>query len=204
MSNELRTGRVEALCDGIFAIAMTLLIVSFTEMINWPASINEAELRKLLFDMVPDLVYYVQSFIILGAFWIEHHHQFHYIRHTDLKLLFINIFAFMFVALIPFSTMIVGDYGHTRIAAVLFEVNLLCAGIFFYIQWAYAVRKPGMTDPALDGNTIKFYSRKNLVVPVISVVAIAVSFIKPQIGSLIYFAAPFIIILQKSKQSLRA
>lgn len=197
MHNELKTKRVEALCDGIFAIAMTLLIVGFNDMVNWPKSLNETELRSLIFQMLPDLAYYVQSFIILGAFWIEHHHQFHYIKHTNLTLLFISLLAFMFVALIPFSTLIVGDYGHTHIAAILFEANLLCAGLFFYIHWVYAASKPGMTDRALDIKTIKFYNRKNLVIPIVSVIAIAISLVNPQVGSSIYFTVPIIIVLQR-------
>jgi len=199
MKNELKTGRIEALCDGIFAIAMTLLIVGFADMAQWSSAMSEEELRKVLFSMWPDFAYYVQSFIILGAFWIEHHHQFHYIKHTDVKLLFINIFAFIFVAFIPVSTMIVGDYGHTRIAAFLFEVNLLLAGLFFYIHWRYATGKSGMTDHGLDKKTRQFYSRKNLVIPIVSVAAILITFISPQAGSSIYFIVPFIIAMQRGK-----
>ena len=197
MIGELKTNRIEALCDGIFAIAMTLLIVGFNDMIGWSKSMSEAQLSKVLSGILPDLAYYVQSFIILGAFWIEHHHQFHFIKHTNLTLLFINIFAFMFVALIPFSTLIVGDYGHTRIAAILFEANLLLAGLMFYIHWAYAVKKEGMMDHELDRNTINFYKRKNLVIPIVSVIAINISLINPRVGSSMYFAVPFIIALQK-------
>ena len=199
MKNELKTNRVEALCDGIFAIAMTLLIIGFSDMTQWASVVSEDQLRKLLLSMLPDFAYYVQSFIILGAFWIEHHHQFHYIKHTDIKLLFINIFAFIFVAFIPISTLIVGDYGHTRIAAFLFESNLLVAGLLFYVHWKYASSTPGMTDPELDEKTIKFYNRKNLVIPTVSVIAILITFISPQVGSSIYFTVPFIIALQKGK-----
>jgi len=199
MNNELKTARVETLCDGIFAIAMTLLIVGFADMSQWASVTDDEQLRKLLFSMWPDFVYYVQSFIILGAFWIEHHHQFHYIKHTDLKLLFINLFAFIFVALIPVSTLIVGDYGHTRTAAFLFEINLLFAGLLFYIHWRYASGKSGMLSNDVDRKTIQFYSRKNLVIPIVSVIAILITFISPQIGSSIYFIVPFIIAMQRGK-----
>ena len=199
MNNELKTGRVEALCDGIFAIAMTLLIVGFGDMAQWAGVLSEDQLCKLLLSMWPDFAYYVQSFIILGAFWVEHHHQFHYIKHTDLKLLFINIFAFIFVALIPVSTLIVGDYGHTKIAAFLFEANLLLAGLCFYFHWRYASGKSGMIDREIDRKTIQFYNRKNLVIPAVSVIAILITFLSPQVGSSIYFIVPFIIAMQKGK-----
>lgn len=197
MNRELKTSRIETLCDGIFAISMTLLIVGFNDMASWPGTIGEAELRKALFAMWPDFVYYVQSFLILGAFWIEHHHQFHYIRRVDLKLLVINILAFMFVALIPFSTLVVGDYGHTKIAAFLFEVSLFLAGLFFYINWRYASGEPGMMDGELDKKIVRFYNRKNLVIPIVSVAAVAITFVNPQMGSSIYFVAPFIIAMQR-------
>lgn len=197
MNNELKTSRVEALCDGIFAIAMTLLIVGFNEVLNWPKSLNEAELYGKMMEILPDIAYYAQSFIILAAFWVEHHHQFHYIKHTNLTLLFINLIAFMFIALIPFFTLVMDDYGLTRIAAALFNVNLLCAGALFYAHWAYAVNTPGMVDPSLDSKTIEFYKRKNLVIPVVSLIAIGVSFINPRVGSSMYFAVPVIILLLK-------
>ena len=199
MKSELKTARIETLCDGIFAIAMTLLVISFNEMAFYTKTMNEAQLREALFAMWPDFIYYVQSFLILGAFWIEHHHQFHYIRHTDLKLLLINIFAFMFVALIPFSTLIVGDYGHTKVAAFLFEANLFFAGLFFYLNWKYAAGKSGMVDHDLDAKIVRFYNRKNLVIPIVSLIAMGVTLINSQVGSSLYFTVPFIIILQKGK-----
>ncbi len=199
MYTELKPSRVETLCDGIFAIAMTLLVVSFNDLARWPAIMNEAQVRKEILDLLPDFAYYVQSFIILGAFWVEHHHQFQYIKHVDLTLLFINIFAFMFVALIPFSTMVVGDYGHTRIAAMLFEINLLISGALFCVHWIYAAKKPGIANERLDSKTVNFYIRKNLVVPIISAIAIGISIINPQVGSSMYFVVPIIIFLQRDK-----
>ena len=199
MIAEMRTNRIEALCDGVFAIAMTLLIVGFNDLIKWPSYITEAQLEKAIMDVLPDLAYYVQGFIILGAFWIEHHNQFHYIKHVNLTLIAINILALMFVALIPFSTLIVGDYGHIRIAAILFEINLLCAGTLFYIHWAYAVRQPGMVSHDCNKKVIEFYRRKNLVIPIISVIAIGISLISSSVGSSMYFAIPVIIFLQKPK-----
>lgn len=199
MKNELKISRIEALCDGIFAIAMTLLIVGFNDLLKWPGSMTEPQLRGAILDMLPDLAYYVQGFIILAAFWIEHHQQFHYIKHVNLTLLSINMAALMFVALIPFSTLLVGDWGYLKTADIVFELNLLGAGTLFYIHWAYAVSRPGMVDSECDKKVIEFYKRKNSIIPIISIIAIGISLINPMVGSAMYFLVPLIIFLEKGK-----
>ena len=85
----LKTNRIEALSDGIFAIAMTILILSFETILHRPESyMNEEDFVKTLIGMWPDFIHYVQSFLILGVFWYQSHRQFHYIKSVDVRLLF--------------------------------------------------------------------------------------------------------------------
>lgn len=189
---ELKTNRIEALSDGIFAFAMTVLIFSFEILLEQPQYTDESALAAALYNMWPDLLFYVESFIILGVFWIEHHRQFHFIRCMNLRALFLNIVGLMFIALIPFSTVIVGDYGHMRIAAFLFEANLLIAGLLFYFNWSYAVRNSMLTDSGLTADIVGLYKRRNLIIPVVSLFAISVSYFKPLWGTILYFSCPLL------------
>jgi uncharacterized membrane protein len=191
---ELKTNRVEALSDGIFAIAMTILIFGFEIIFQQPAQVGGQAFVGMMHDLWPDFLHYVEGFIILGAFWMEHHHQFHYIKKTDQKLLFINIVAFMFISLIPVSTVIVGDYGYLREASILFEVNLLTAGVVFYTHWSYATSRRRLTNANLNYRIVRFYKRRNLVIPAVSLIAICVSLFSPRFGTIFYFAVPFILI----------
>ena len=191
----LKTNRIEALSDGIFAIAMTILILSFEAVLQQPIEYaNESHFIKALTGLWPDFIHYVQSFIILGAFWYQHHRQFHYIKRVDITLLFINIIGLMFIGLIPFTTVIVSDYGNFRLAAVLFELNLLLAGIVFFLHWLFATHKHYLVDKDLDISIIRYYRKRNLIIPAISLVALLLSVVAPRVGTLLYFIVPVILL----------
>jgi len=134
----------------------------------------------------------VQSFILLGIFWIVHHRQFDYIKFIDQGLLWLNILGLMFIALIPFSTSLIAEYGHVQIGALVFECNLLTIGCLFYIQWWYVIRKPHLLDRSLSMKRIISIKKRNLVVPFVSLVAIGLSFVSPDWSEVAYFAIPFI------------
>lgn len=194
---QMKTSRVETLCDGIFAIAMTLLVISLNEVFKWPKAASERELFRLVGELWPDVLYYFQSFIILGAFWLAHHKQFHYIQRTDTTLIFINIMALMFVALIPLTTVLVGDYRNNRVSAIIFEADFLLAGAAFYLHWRYATRGHRLVDPGLSAKTIRLYSARSLAIPAVSAVGICLSLINPALGTALYLVIPFIMIFQK-------
>jgi len=199
MANEhlnmsLKTSRIEALSDGIFAVAMTILIISFDILISPQKNISEADLIEDLLKLGPDFLHYIEGFIILGAFWIEHHYQFHFIQRTNSTLLFINIIGLMFIVLIPFSTCVAGDYSNSRVATWMLEINLLIAGLVFYLHWLYATAGRRLVAPNLDHQIIVFCARRNLIVPLVSVVALIASWFEPRWGHLLYLTVPFILI----------
>jgi uncharacterized membrane protein len=101
--------RIEALTDGVFAIVMTLLVLGIVvpHLSHLEAS---TELPKRLLDLRPVFLSYASSFIVLGFFWIGHDSQFHHIKRVNRTLLWITIFYLMFIALIPFSTALLGEY----------------------------------------------------------------------------------------------
>lgn len=123
----LTTRRIEALADGIFAFAMTLLVLTLTLP---DATQTKLSLSQLLADQWPKFFNYALSFALLAIFWIVHHQQFHFIRRTDRTHIWINIGILMFVALVPFTTDVAGDYSRQTIAELLFSGNLLILGLF--------------------------------------------------------------------------
>jgi len=112
--SRLATYRVENLGDGIFAIAMTLLILEFHVPQLGGPSVSRA-LAQALIEMWPVLICYAMSFLILGVLWIGHHNQFHFIRRTDRLMLWINLAFLMSIAFIPFSTGLLGRYPAERL-----------------------------------------------------------------------------------------
>ncbi|MFH1836911.1 MAG: TMEM175 family protein [Candidatus Omnitrophota bacterium] len=198
----LKTSRIEGLSDGIFAISMTILILSFEVVLRHPAAMGEKQLLDSLFSLLPDLLHYVESFILLGVFWFLHHQQFHYIKKTDAVLVFINILGLMFVGLVPFTTVMVSDYGQLRPAALLFEINLLLAGLTFFAHWVYATGKNRLIEEHLDAGIIKYYKMRNLIIPALSFCAMAISLLNPRNGIIVFFAVPFILVLFRRREGL--
>ncbi len=100
----------------------------------------------------------------------------------------------MFIVLIPFSTSLIAEYGHVQIGALVFECNLLAIGCLFYVQWWYVMRKDDLLDRNLSVQTILLIKKRNLTVPIVSLVAIGLSFFNPEWSEVPYFAIPFIMI----------
>lgn len=196
MTSGLDTGptakRLEALTDGVYAIAMTLLVLNI-EIPNIHKNITSRLLYIQLLNQWPLFLHYVMSFVLLGAFWIIHHVQFNRIKRVNRPLLWINIFGLMFIALIPFSTSYIADYGDFTIATLVFHCNMLLIGLTFFINYVYATINHRMVDKDLDNKIIVEGRKRNLIIPVISLLAILVSFFSPRWSSMPYMFIPFIL-----------
>lgn len=187
------TRRIEALTDGVFAIAMTLLVLSI-DIPRFPEGSAAQQLpRYLRYQLWPELSQYVLAFITLAAFWIGNHQQYHHIRRANSALLWLNILTLMLVVLIPFTTAVAGDYGDIRVGAQLFEFNLLLVGLVYYWHWSYATRHHRLVDPNLDPRHIAETRKAMLIIPCLSVVALGLAFITPGWSMTVYILIPFLI-----------
>ena len=204
MSPEVGDGvskaRIEALTDGVFAIVMTILGL---DVVVPHLSHSEAstELLKRLLELWPVVLSYASSFIILGFFWIGHDSQFHYIKRVNRPLLWITIFYLMFVALIPFSTSLLGEYADQQISVLIYGANLTIAFCWNYLHWRYATKNHRLVDSNLDPILITLVSRRYLVGIIMFLIAIAVSFINSNISLILYIGTPlyYLIPVQKHK-----
>ncbi|HOI13508.1 MAG TPA: TMEM175 family protein [Methanoculleus sp.] len=180
--------RIEALTDGIFAFAMTLLVLSLDvpEGLRDP---SDAAIAAMLAGQVPALFHYFLAFFILASFWIAHHAQVDRLRHIDRTFLWINIAMLMFVALVPFSVSLIGDYPGETFAAVIFEANLLFIGLIFAAQWRYAAHDNQLVRPGTD---IRRGNRRVMVVPAVSVVAILLALAGWTWSTAIYAVIPLV------------
>src|SRR5215469_15788500 len=119
---QLGRNRIEALTDGVFAVAMTLLVLDIRVPELQPLA--TAELPLKLLSLWPKFLSYTISFVILGVYWVGHHVQLSFIRRADRPLLWINILFLLWVALVPFSTALLSEYATTRIAIAIYGANL--------------------------------------------------------------------------------
>lgn len=177
------TKRIETLVDGIFAIAMTLLVLSI-DVPQLIGTVSNAAIQQALIDMLPKLYIYALSFSLLAIFWRINHQQFYRIKRANAVLLWINIFWLMFVALLPFSASLVVDYGNLQAPEIFFHVNMLLIGIFSYLNWYYATSKNFVEG--LTQDKIASTRKINLILPVVALVAIGITFITPSGSSFAY------------------
>jgi uncharacterized membrane protein len=181
--------RLETLIDGIFAIAMTLLVL--TVAIPKPsAELAPAVLPGLIFDLFPQLFLCIVAFLVLAVFWLGHHRQFHFVQMVDPTLLWINIFLLIFIVLIPFSTDIAGDYSDVAIAVLSFHVNVLIVGLFFCLHWHHISSSPHLCGHIPGPSAIRARYLETALIPAVAFLAILVTFIDPSDSLLVYFIAP--------------
>src|ERR1700730_15748851 len=144
------TTRIEALSDGVFAIAMTLLVLD----LRVPVNIPHDELLDAVIGLKPQLLAYFVSFMVLAVYWIGHHNQFHWIRHSDRTLLWINIFFLMSIAFLPFSTSLLASYNQEKTAVIIYGVNVSFSGLALYFHWLYASGKGKLIEESANKRMI--------------------------------------------------
>jgi len=177
--------RIEALTDGIFAVAMTLLVLDIKSPLHLRFETNEALIEHLAV-LEHSFVMYAISFVVLAMFWLGHHLQFHFVRHVDRKLLWINLAFLLFAVVVPFSTNLMGDHGHLQLPAVLYAVNLLVLTLLLFVQLRHLGASPHLTAPDLTREAIVHLHRQLLLFGVVPTVSIAASFYSPRLGMYFY------------------
>jgi uncharacterized membrane protein len=136
----VETGRVEAFSDGVFAIAITLLILVFGI-----EEVPHGDLGHELLDIWPSYIAYAASFLTIGIIWVNHHTIFRLFGHVDRPMLLLNVLLLMVVAFIPYPTRIVAAFAQSgddrRNAALLYGCTMTLLGFSFLALWLYGSRR---------------------------------------------------------------
>lgn len=150
------------------------------------SEVAAGELPKRLMELQPVIYSYALSFIMLGFFWINHHDQFYYIKRVNRVFVWITIFYLMFIAFIPFSTALLGEYTDQQISGAIYGINIAIAGSWASLQWWYATRGHRLVDSGLDPKFITIMSRRGIIGIIIYLTAAALSFVNTNV-SLVFF-----------------
>jgi len=154
--------RINSLADGVFSIAMTLLVLGLSVPVL--ESINtEGDLWLLLLATGPRLLVYFMSFITLGIFWTGHSMQYTYITQSDRHLNWLSIFFLMFVALIPFSTAFLTEYITFKLAIGVYWLNILILGLIVYVHWQYACKNNFVSHDAPEYKEVDRSIRNRII-----------------------------------------
>ncbi len=143
------SGRVEAFSDGVFAIAITLLILE----IKVPPHAGD-QLWNALGTQWPSYFAYVVSFLVIGIMWVNHHTVFSYIARVDRTLLFLNLLLLMGVAALPWPTALLADYlregDASHQAAVVYSCFMVYHALVFQALWWHLTKTGHLFDRRVD------------------------------------------------------
>ena len=123
---------MEAFSDGVFAIAITILIFELKIPIVAPDKILQASMNQF-----PKLLAFILSFIIIGMYWVAHHSMLHPIKKIDRTALWLNLFNLMFICFLPYPTGMLGEYPFNQFVICLYAVSLSFVNITGTIFWLY-------------------------------------------------------------------
>ncbi len=176
---ESNTGRIEAFSDGVFAIAITLLIIE----IAVPHVGEAGPLFGALVSLWPSYLGYAISFLVIGTVWANHHNRFRLISRSDHVLLFLNIVFLMCVAFIPFPTALLAEYvreeAHRTTAVAVYSGTLAVTAVFFTLLWLYAAGNYRLIDHSVDPYLLRAMTRRYVVGALLYILAFALSFVSP-------------------------
>jgi uncharacterized membrane protein len=142
--------RLGSLSDGVFAFAMTLLVLDL-RVPAVEAVHSEAALQHALATLAPNLLTYLLSFMTLGIFWVAHHTQISKLRHSDRNLTWISLGFLLMVTFVPFSTKLLAAFITYRTALLVYWLNIVGLGATIYWSWGYMSRANLFKEEAPPG-----------------------------------------------------
>ena len=181
----LGKNRIEALSDGVYAIAMTLAVLSIDVDSVVP---SHESLLEALPGMIDQLRHYIIAFLTLASFWIGQHYLMDRIKQTNAGLNWIIMIHLLFIALIPVTTDIIGSF-HSVLAVQIFVGNLFLISLSIDIQYAYARRHPEL---GLDKEIRKHRRLGAVIFPGFSVLVFFLAWPLGGWATLMYLLIPFV------------
>jgi len=141
--------RLAALSDGIFAVAMTLLVLDL-RVPSRDAILSERDLWQALIVLTPRLVIFLMSVMTNGIFWVGQQTQLNHFARADRNLAWIHIAFLCAITLTPFSTSLLAEFIHYRVALLVYWFNIVLLGLTLYWSWSYATRAHLLADDLPD------------------------------------------------------
>jgi len=175
--------RLETLCDGIFAIAMTLLVLEL-KVPELPRGSSPAEIWRALGDHGLSFFGFGLTFLLAGQTWILHHRLFQHLHSVSRTLAVLTIPFLLFVSLLPFSTLMLTAFGPRNPVSLIFYLgNQFALSVLLAAHWLVA-RRSALLAPATDGLERRQFERMLFMQPLAFLVSLAVVPVSPRYAML--------------------
>ena len=174
------TGRLEAFSDGVFAVAITLLVLNIKIL---PDDVLKSNVNfwPSLLGQLPALIAFVTSFTTIGIMWINHHRLFSYIQRTDTGLMLLNLLLLLVIVFIPYPTALLAQQyalnPELHDAALLYSGTNIILAICFNLLWRYATFHNRLIGKNAEARAVASISRQYLGGPLLYLIAFALAFI---------------------------
>lgn len=175
-SIKLSRERIEFFSDGVFAIAITLLVIEI-EVPNG-TMLQELGIWETLRHLIPSFLSFFISFMVIALYWRSHLQNSTFVRSFDNKLLWLNIWLLFYIVLLPFSTSFYAKNFHVNGAFVFYCFNLVLISLYNYLMISYIVKKEGFDDH-LNPILAAWLKSRALITIFVWTVSIVISFISP-------------------------
>ena len=192
--------RLARLSDLIFAVAMTLMALTFD---SFPSTkMAPHEVTQFLQTQLPDLGVYALTFITIGFNWTTHLNQFKYYKSTDTIHLWLTLFSLLFVVLMPYANALSNYFGSVFTVQVFYSLTAASIGLFSTAAWIYATQYRRLVAPDLDAQTIRQIRQQSYVEPSIFLLAIVGALIHPWGWFATFLLIPIIQFVQSQNQQI--
>jgi uncharacterized membrane protein len=171
--------RTMAFSDGVFAIAITLLVLPLTD-----AEIDGDHVARSLLTLLPTLLAFALSFAVIGRYWILHHFTLDRLARADGTLLVLNLVYLAFIVVLPFPTSVLGEHGPGTTSVLLYAVNLIAIGITSLALWWYASRNPRLLQPSVTAVEARVRLARTAAPTVGMLPAVPLAFVSPRWAAL--------------------
>ena len=206
---EKETGRLEAFSDGVFAVAITLLVLNIKiPGVDVAASQlpNDAKLWSMLLREWPMLAAYTTSFATIGVMWINHHRLYTHIKRTNTMLMLLNLLLLLVIVFVPVPTALVAEYlvhPDEHAAALLYSGTMVILAVCFNLLWRYASYHNRLLSKNADTRAVSAITRQYMFGPVVYLLALILAlFSTPASLTLNFLLALFFAIPPRLPRSL--
>ena len=178
--NQIKVEYVISFSDALFAFSITFMALSI-QIPAFSSNITESELARRLGQLLlPNIIHYIVSFMVVGMYWISYHRIFEHIRRADITLVWINLLFLLFIALVGYFTGLLTTYDTHRIVVIYFSGIMAASGFVLCLIWGYATYNRRLVDQDIEDHVIRYFLNRSFVSPLIFLTSIGISFINVQ------------------------
>lgn len=188
--------------DGVFAIVITLLALD-VHLPHLPVDISDSQLRNAMLDIFPKYLSFGITFAVVGGFWMEHQRRFLFVKKISAQALRLNMYLLLGVALVPYATSVLGEYGDLPSAVILYAGVMTVVSLLSTWLFVIVCRERDSISKDLTEHVRKGEIQHALIVPVVFALSIPLAYLRPYLAQYSWLLIPVISSALKGNKRVR-